>query len=252
IGKYVYLPPAVIGQLLWNLRHALFGDRTEEDGDEAEGPVVEEPEREHRGTLHQQQRRRKRQRQQPPKAETPVASVTVSQQVSAQFRSDITYSTQLIPSTPDGDHDDTHQHPASTPYQQASSTMKPPPSTTKLARTPASTTKQPASIRPSQATTASQSSTPEKLSPHPLPPPPPPISQQQRHQEPSSTSSGSLSFLDHGASLVSLPTTSSLPASQLLTCSQLLPDSLVHDSDEPPPPHMPVEIWDSDDDDAPL
>ncbi|KND88602.1 hypothetical protein TOPH_06766, partial [Tolypocladium ophioglossoides CBS 100239] len=208
IGKYVYLPPAVIGQLLWNLRHAVFGDDTEADGNEEEDPVVEEPEREDRGPVHQQRQQR------PPRAETPAGSMTVSQQLTAQIHSDIAHSTQFIPSTPDGD-DDTHQLPASTPRQQASLTMKPPPSATKPARTPASTTKQPTPIRPSQATTASQSSTPEEHNPHPHShPPPPPITQHQeqhQHQEHASTSTSSLlAFLDHGTSLESLPL-SSLP-----------------------------------------
>ncbi|POR37375.1 Uncharacterized protein TPAR_02423 [Tolypocladium paradoxum] len=243
IGKYVYLPPAVIGQLLWNLRHAIFGDGTEED----KGTTQAQRE----DTVVQPQLR---EQQQLARDATPAGSMTVSQQVAAQIHSDIAHSTQFIPSTPDGDDGDDdedthHQHPAPTPRQPASSTMKPPPSITKPARTPARPTKQPAPIRPSQATTASQSSTPEK----PNPRPPPPTTQPQQHS--STTSSSSLAFLDHGASLVSLPPSSSLPASQLLTKSQMLPDSLVRDGREPPPPpppppQMPTEIWDSDDDDV--
>ncbi|KAF7558480.1 hypothetical protein G7046_g5673 [Stylonectria norvegica] len=34
IGNYVYLPPAVVGQLLWNLRHAVFGEDVDDDDDE--------------------------------------------------------------------------------------------------------------------------------------------------------------------------------------------------------------------------
>lgn len=242
IGKYVYLPPAVVGQLLWNLRHAIFGDGTDE-----EDLVMDEAEREAPGVVHQQQQHTC------PRAETPAGSMTVSQQVAAQIHSDIASSTQFIPSTPDGDDDDDtrhHHHPASTPRQQASSTMKPPPSTTKPARTPGRTAnQQQPPIHPSQATTASQSSTPEKPSNHPHPHqlPPPPLAAQHH----SSTSSSSLAFLDHGASLVSLPPSSSIPASQLLTRSQMLPDSLVRDA-AALPARLPVEIWDSDDDDAPL
>ncbi|UNI18102.1 hypothetical protein JDV02_004393 [Purpureocillium takamizusanense] len=326
IGKYVYLPPAMIGQLLWNLRHALFGDDAEEEraSDSDEEAVAEA------GTTHAE----------PPeqplpsgRGQTPSGSLTVSQQVTAQIHSDIAYSTQFIPSTPldDGQEDQNGTSPrvgeGTTPRlgEPPSSSIKPPPppppppafaassSSARRLRTPrqarytsatttTTTSTTTTTIRPSQATTASQPSSPEQSHPRPhLHHNAPPArhrrlrttpntttarSPHHHHQPPPqqpSSSNNSLHFLDHGASLVSMPpcsptspllqpgdlplpsSSSSLPASsQLLTKSQMLPDSLLRDG-LPPPPLPPAfaksgagaatsarEIWDSDDDDVPL
>ncbi|RDA92421.1 hypothetical protein CP533_4706 [Ophiocordyceps camponoti-saundersi (nom. inval.)] len=148
ILRHHYLPPAVVGQLLWNLRHALFND-DDDDDDEITPPP------------------------------TPIV---------------------IVPSS----------SPLLNPNSRRQQDSAPP------------------SLRPSQATTASQPSTPER--------PPMP------------SSSTSLAFLDHGASHVSLspepdPATYKTP---LLTRSQMLPDSLLHDNG-PSPPRL--EICDSEDDD---
>ncbi|KEY65883.1 hypothetical protein S7711_09390, partial [Stachybotrys chartarum IBT 7711] len=80
VGRYVYLPPAVVSQLLWNLRHAIFDDN-EQPPDHAGG--------------------------------SPPSSASLSQQIQAQIQSDMAHSTQfptsdgiLVPSTPDDDDDD--------------------------------------------------------------------------------------------------------------------------------------------------
>ncbi|PHH69442.1 hypothetical protein CDD82_7753 [Ophiocordyceps australis] len=58
IPRYLYLPPAAVGQLLWNLRHALFAN---------------------------------------PQSQPPLSSLDISHQVSAQIRSDLAASTQTAP-----------------------------------------------------------------------------------------------------------------------------------------------------------
>ncbi|GJN73667.1 hypothetical protein PLICBS_007749 [Purpureocillium lilacinum] len=300
ISRYVYLPPAVIGQLLWNLRHAVFGEGAEDQASDSEEEVVAEA-GSHDEPLEPL----------PAREQTPPGSLTVSQQVTAQIHSDIAYSTQFIPSTPLGDSETHHGTSprggdGTTPRQgePPSSSIKPPPppgfaapsssssSAQRLQQTPrpakgATSTN---TIRPSQATTASQPSTPEKSHPgpprkHHAPPTRPPLRSTTNttttattHPPLQHSSSTSLHFLDHGASLVSMPPCSptsplqpgdsppppfsSSSATQLLTKSQMLPDSLLRDG-QPPPPLPPGtfaksgtasarEIWDSDDDDVPL
>ncbi|XP_044716110.1 uncharacterized protein HRG_10284 [Hirsutella rhossiliensis] len=252
VAKYVYLPPAVVGQLLWNLRHALFRDQEaqQDDADEVDeeqgaGEVEGDdglPRVDGGGARQRQQRRLAR-------CEMPAADgMTVSQQVAAQIRSDIAHSTQFIPSTQDDDDDslvnaEEHPPPVSAPRQPppssspnfnaaasvtASPHLPPPPPPPPRARLP--TKHLP---RLSQATTASQPSTPEKPQQHSL------------------GSASLLALLDHHHdAAVPLPSsTPSVPASQLLSRSQLLSESLVRDHTPPPPP---PEIWDSDDDDVPL
>lgn len=214
VGRYVYLPPAVVSQLLWNLRHAIFDDN-EQPPDHAGG--------------------------------SPPSSASLSQQIEAQIQSDMAHSTQfptsdgiLVPSTPDDDDDEeqddddqttpTKAHPQ--PFRSSPRPPRRPPAHSPLRRRP---------VRPSQATTASQASIADDQAsshtpPHHLPP-----------------SSSSLSFQDYGGSLAlehppnALATTTS-SSQALLTKSQMLPDSLVTDD-----PRNPQEIWDSEDDvDAPL
>ena len=99
-------------------------------------------------------------------------------------------------------------------------------------------------MRPSQATTASQASTvvdiPSSLAKTTaIAPIIPRIGDE---------SSESLVFDDHGGSSIPMPYSSgvysglaNLEASQLLTRSQILPDSLIQDEEHAPPD----EIWDS-------
>jgi hypothetical protein len=208
VTRYTYLPPAVVGQLLWNLQHALFADPSEQEPPSSP-PGSREP------AL--------------PGA-TPPGSLTLSQQVTAQIHSDmVASSTQFptsdgpLPPTPD------FHEPLKLP-----STM-----TTTTTATTAPSKQSMLLPRPSQATTASQQSTPEKHTQQPGMPPPPPIF---------STSQSSIHFIE-GGSLSSLPLPSSLgSASQLLTKSQMLSDSLLRDHAPPEEP----EIWDSDEEEVPL
>ncbi|KAK2594682.1 hypothetical protein QQS21_007591 [Conoideocrella luteorostrata] len=231
IGKYSYLPPAVIGQLLWNLRHAVFEDASKEVEHAPPGPHSSSP-------VSHQHFEPKHLDGELPSGATPPGSLTVSQQLNNQIHSDIAYSTQLptsddiIPSTPD-DNQLLNPRPSTT-------NCPPPP--------PASTTKRPPSsskktIHSSQATTLSQASTPERRSQlvpagsSTIPHPPAPLFNVSEES--------SIQFLDHSGSLSSLPFPSSLSStSQLLTKSQMLPDSLIRD--HVPPPEQ-LEIWDSED-----
>lgn len=224
IARYKYLPPAVIGQLLWNLRHALFADEPSEQ------QVASSPVHPSSQPKLPQGDDEDRARNCPPSS-TPPGSMTVSQQITAQIHSDIASSTQLptsddmVPSTPDFNE----------PLKLRSS------SRTTTLPTP-SAPKQPSrTVRPSQATTLSQPSTPEKQTQQPasMPPPPPP---------PLNPSQSSVQFAE-SSYLSSLPIPSSLGStSQLLTKSQMLPDSLIQDHAPPVQP----EIWDSDEEDASL
>ncbi|OAQ74146.1 hypothetical protein VFPPC_01710 [Pochonia chlamydosporia 170] len=214
-ARYTYLPPAVVGQSLWNLRHAIFGDANDQQIPSSPFKPSSQPQPEHSKDNAQDQL---------PNS-TPPGSMTVSQQITAQIRSDIASSTQfptsddLVPSTPDFNE-----------------TLKPSSSRTTLPPFSASKSK---AVRPSQATTVSQPSTPEKQTQQPSSMPPPPLF---------NTSDNSIQFIESG-SPGSLPFPSSLGStSQLLTKSQMLPDSLIRDH---APPEQP-EIWDSEDDDAPL
>lgn len=144
----------------------------------------------------------------------PGSSFSISQQVEAQLRSDIAHHTQAHQSDQTLPADDDILVP-STPL--TTNTAKPP-------------------VRPSQATTASQPCTPEK----------PPKGTTFRRPAPPPQSSNTLTFQDHGSSSPPflLPCSNpgaSLRSSQLLTKSQMLPDSLLRDD-----ARMPPEIWDSD------
>ncbi|CAM1505702.1 Fc.00g113390.m01.CDS01 [Cosmosporella sp. VM-42] len=225
IGRYAYFPPAVVGQLLWNLRHPIFGDGSEDEDEDGEDKENEVP----CPNLPVSASQRKN------PTPTPTPNLSVSQQVEAQLQSDITHSTQfptsddiLVPSTPEAETQ------ALPPPPRPSSTIKPPPP--HLTHPPTSyrasrqSTAHASTIRPSQATTASQASTPEKSYHRPLPP--------------AYSSSSILTFQDVGdSSPLRLPQSVQLGSSQLLTKSQMLPDSLLRDDGRVPP-----EIWDSDED----
>ncbi|KJZ74574.1 hypothetical protein HIM_05924 [Hirsutella minnesotensis 3608] len=258
ISKYAYLPPAVVGQLLWNLRHAVFGDGSQDSDEdvpeEAMLPPTGKPGR--RGSEQQGYAG----------DETPsTAGMTVSQQVDAQIHSDIAQSTQLVPSTPNAKHGDRKHHVIvdTTPVKRHSVAAQKMPSSPSDAhdvvissspRLPLAPPRRPYSRpvptpsqplpRPSQATTVSQASTPEKPQSHRQPSP----GRVQVCRPIQQESSGSLAFLDSANSYASVAVSSSpAPASQLLTKSQMLPETLLRDHSQPP-----AEIWDSDSDDAPL
>lgn len=254
VAKYVYLPPAVVGQLLWNLRHALFRDAQDAaqphrgDAGEVDGAQADDE-------LPRNGRPARRQQRRLAKDETPAADgTTVSQQVAAQIRSDIAHSTQVIPSTQDDDDDgfdiaeeqlspvifSSQPRSSSNTKAAAAATAAAATSVITITTSPHLPPPPPPPARPSiepvpclsQATTASQSSTPEQ------------------HHHDSLDGAGVLALLGHG-NTSGAPPSSPLPsalASQLLSGSQLLPESLVRDHSPPSPP----EIWDSDDDDAPL
>ncbi|KAK3295107.1 uncharacterized protein B0H64DRAFT_423964 [Chaetomium fimeti] len=246
---YKYLPPAIVGQLVANLRCPLFAEEYEEDfsGDDED--------------------------------------VTISQELADQIRSDILHSTQK-PSRGGRPHNEediipasqspTKQRPAPTTSQKAENGFtRPPvparssqrirdhqssqPSTTPRPNPPphhhrpqptpsrATTTRRPPSsryVRPSQATTASDISavsSPEKSSGPPSVPRPP-LPGSSDHSLPSLPDDDDD---DAGASLLPRPR-----PGLILSSSQggvLPPDSLLVDDVRMAPP--PVEVWDSDDDD---
>ncbi|KAH6843170.1 hypothetical protein B0I37DRAFT_383890 [Chaetomium sp. MPI-CAGE-AT-0009] len=251
--RYKYLPLAIVGQLVANLRCPLFAEEYENDFSYNDGDV------------------------------------TISQELADQLRSDILHSTQK-PSRDARPHDEedvipasqspTKQRPAPTPTPQADNNFTRPPVPTRSSqrirdqessqpsatprpnpphhhhrqptpsRTTTTTTRRPPSststryVRPSQATTASDVSavsSPEKSSGPPSVPRPP---------LPDSSDLSSLPSLpDHyhdddgdGASLLPHPR-----PGLLLSSSQggvLPPDSLLVDDVRMAPP--PVEVWDSD------
>ncbi|KPM34753.1 hypothetical protein AK830_g11833 [Neonectria ditissima] len=248
IKRYHYLPPAIIGQLMWNLRHALFRDVGDEEDEEEEQvhllPSSSPP----------------RPRDKMP-APTPTPSISVSQQVEAQLQSDIAHSTQmppsddiLVPSTPETEHvgQTSSPTPAKRPSPQTA-IKRPPPrlpaltpytaSSYRASRPPLNPNPPAGAVRPSQATTASQPSTPDRSSSHAAAAAPSrPPSYPQLH------SSSSLLFHDDDDDDYSPPQIPpGLPlaadSSQLLSKSQMLSDSLVRDDALVPP-----EIWDSDED----
>ena len=221
MARYKYIPPAVVGQLLWNLRHALFDDEPENDPE----PVT--PLRSSQMVHLPPQR----------PSTPPGSSLSVSQQITAQIHSDMAHSTEF-PLTSDND-----DLVPSTPEDGQVPPMAPPP--------PAVAATGPNTIRPSQATTASQASTATPARPvaaqaRSMPPPPSPACPGD------GSGGGSLVFADStGFSLgpgASYGSSLPLSGSQLLSKSQMLSDSLI--CDHAPP--QATEIWDSDDDGAPL
>ncbi|KAG5953187.1 hypothetical protein E4U53_006484 [Claviceps sorghi] len=242
--RYSYLPPAVVGQLLWNLRHALFGAASE-DAVSAPSSHVQQVtpthDGEHKSGSPGTERTRRR------AASPPPSSMTVSQEVTAQIHSDMACSASTPPPAPDDPIPSTPgrgqtRRPGGRPKQQQQQQQQQQPEEDDQAPEPEPPPPRLAHhVHPSQATTLSQASTPDKPPPQhhmsKTPPPPPPLP----------ASDPSIHFLDHSNPLSSLPIPSSQSStSQLLTKSQLLPDSLLRDHPPPQP-----EIWDSDDDLSP-
>lgn len=223
VNRYVYFPPAVVSQLLWNLRHAVFPD---------------------------------------PASNDIAATVTTPARHTLTSSSPLRRSSRL--STPARRRPGQPMSPPS-PLQHARpppSTMPAPPTRPSRAAARKHHTQQvlmqpplqPA-VRPSQATTASQASTvadmPESLAKSTAIAPPPIVAQTTGGGG-GDESSESLVFDDHGGSSIPMPYSSgvysgpaNLDASQLLTKSQILPDSLVRDEEEQEEHAPPDEIWDS-------
>jgi hypothetical protein len=157
--------------------------------------------------------------------------ISISQQVEAQLRSESDRLTEnpgsedtiLVPSTPMSNR-----------------------------KTPTAHNRQ-SIVRPSQATTASVASTPDKYH-HRHHQSQQPKQQQQQQQTPSlrsshhhRSSSSHLTFQDYGSSsppLVLPNSNNGHSTSQLLSKSQMLPDSLLRDESQ-----MPPEIWSSGEED---
>ncbi|KAM0562906.1 hypothetical protein ACHAPJ_001746 [Fusarium lateritium] len=257
VSRYVYFPPAVVGQLLWNLRHAIFKEETLEHGaTQTQGTVGDEEDSGRVDLLANSS-------QPLPKDNhpTPTPSMSVSQQVEAQLKSDIAHSTQfptsddiLVPSTPEEENNTNNNNkqdttPPTTHVPSSPTTIKPPPSrrtpftasSYRASRPPLSSASKRPAVRPSQATTVSQASTPEKQH------------SSSSIRRPALHSSSSIGFPeglldgDDEDDALRLPPGYAPGSSQLLTKSQMLSDSLMQDDARVPP-----EIWDSDDDDERL
>lgn len=236
--RFQYVPPAIASRLLWNLQRALFSedgrgcpdsslDRHEEArGAERVARAIKENDGDEIGMGSRAQASQA-------KRGTPAPGITVSQEVERQLHSDFAHSTQfpddvLVPSTPD-DGDENNGDEGEREWRSAL-------------------------IRPSQATTASQASSPSQspllvpTSPTsangkstvltlPLPPQPPSqycpavdnssvpglqasssIIYYQHYSDPSSAN---MSFLAHFQP----------SSSQLLSRSQQLPESLIREEE---------------------
>ncbi|KAJ6785684.1 hypothetical protein PWT90_00977 [Aphanocladium album] len=202
VTRYAYLPPAVVSQLLWNLRQALFAEPGAADEQDA--------------------------------AATPLAAA-------AAFSSSSPLQRSSKRSTPLRRSSRRAQQPSSPLYARPpASTMPAPPPPSRPSHASKNHTQpqpQPQLVRPSQATTASQAST--TAADAAPPPPPPSVSRPTTRAGGADESSESLVFDDHGGSSIPMPYSSivlsgleNLAASQLLTKSQTLPDSLMRDEED--------------------
>ncbi|KAI1863183.1 uncharacterized protein JN550_009709 [Neoarthrinium moseri] len=206
--RFQYVPPAIVGQLTSNLRCALWDE-------EAEQGVVRS---------------------------SPV--VTESQELAEQIRSDIDHATQRGSS----EHRDVVPSSQSPPKPASDRTPRPlfarpalpnshSASSTRSTRVSQSQRSRGGFVRPSQATTVSQISSsspprsPEKSVPLP--------SNGGNRSDPPQVLSTSSPTIDRRGN-------NSLPSSQFPTRSQLLPDSLLNDDIQEPPPI----IWDSADEES--
>ncbi|KAI6783578.1 uncharacterized protein J7T54_005607 [Emericellopsis cladophorae] len=235
VGRYQYLQPGPIQSILANLQRALFrddavGEASDDEDDEDEQPTQEVT---HPAVSS------------PPPAATgdgPTSansSFSISQQVEAQLMSDMA------------------THNTNPPSDAAAATPAPPagdddilvPSTPLKRRTQHLNADNDTVVRASQATTASQASTPSQTprrsaraarTPRPAAP---------TLRRPATQSSGSTVAFPELSSPPYLMNVSSagrdgsllLRSSQLLTRSQMLPDSLIRGDDRAPP-----VMWDSD------
>lgn len=189
--KYTYVPPAVVGHLMANLRCSVFGP-DEEEGQEEAGDSLDK-------MLGR------------PSSPIPV---TVSQEVTNQLLSEATQHTSdpvyVVPSSQEFER----EQPRPGANQAGGPTKKPSPAAATTYKRPMNPTPNRASVRPSQATTVSQTSSPSTS----------PVKAMQRVEQSSSTQ---LPSLEDEESFIP-PASSSLHirSSQLLSKSQMLPESL--------------------------
>ncbi|KAI1146914.1 hypothetical protein F4825DRAFT_439144 [Nemania diffusa] len=196
--KYLYIPPAVVGELTANLRCALFEEETSQLED------------------------------------TTSKDASESQELKRQLQTDADYSTQHYSGTTD------EVIPASQSPRKNSASSEVAAERRDFARPPLPrvrsissnhespslpSQKQHSFVRPSQASTVSQTSSSPVISPGKSGPRPIPISSQSGDSSPA----------------VVRRTQSSLRSSQFQTRSQMLPDSLLNDDIHEPPPI----VWDS-------
>ncbi|KAI5866201.1 hypothetical protein GGS23DRAFT_374101 [Durotheca rogersii] len=208
--KYTWVPPAVVGELTANLKCALFGAEGEE-AHEADATVVPSS-----------------------------LGTTVSQELEAQLQGDLDYSTQhpsaeedadeVVPSsqsplksTPKRTRSRGGGHPFTRPARPSSS-RRPGPASQAAPAPPSQ--RRDSFVRPSQATTVSSPAVSPEMS---LP------------RETALSREPSASVLHSSSPAPYRSTRHSLRSSQFLTRSQMLPDSLVNDEIQEPPPI----IWDS-------
>ncbi|KAF4998795.1 hypothetical protein FDECE_11704, partial [Fusarium decemcellulare] len=129
ISRYVYLPPAVVGQLLWNLRHAIFGENASGGGPSQSQVTVDDQDDSGRVDLFANSSQPLPKDKNP----APTPSMSVSQQVEAQLKSDIAHSTQfptsddiLVPSTPEEENNNKQDTtPPTTHVPSYPATIKP-------------------------------------------------------------------------------------------------------------------------------
>ncbi|OBR09456.1 hypothetical protein CH63R_08221 [Colletotrichum higginsianum IMI 349063] len=201
--KYNYVLPAVVGHLMANLRCSVFGDDEDEDEeDRAETEAKPEPETGRKGSL--------------PAASGPSQDRTMSQELAEQIRSDIERSTQhhssdadlLVPSSQTPTRS---RRKFGTELHLTKPTLPPTP----FSRPPNPTPRR--AVRPSQATTVSHaSSSPSQMRFESVPRP--------THAD----SSLPIFVDDEDDSPIRLPSgTFQLDSSQLLSKSQMLPESLL-------------------------
>ncbi|KAI0386562.1 hypothetical protein F5Y04DRAFT_244323 [Hypomontagnella monticulosa] len=209
--KYRWVPPAVVGELTANLKCALFGEEAQEA--EAEVTFI---------------------------ASSP--NVTESQELNAQLRKDVEYSTQHHSSTTADEVIPSSQSPLRSigkgKQPRGSSDFAKPALPRVLSGSSVQSQPAPANqtprggVRPSQATTVSS--------------PTPTVSPEKSLPRATATSSQPAAISLHSSSptLFRNARNHSLRSSQFLTRSQMLPDSLLNDEIQEPPPI----IWDSADD----
>ncbi|OHE94258.1 hypothetical protein CORC01_10418 [Colletotrichum orchidophilum] len=217
--KYNYVPPAVVGQLMANLRCCIVGNDKEEDDDAVPDPEMGRKESS-------------------PVTIEPSEERTVSQELAEQLRSDIEHSTQhhssdadlLVPSSQTPTKNRGRKFGTELPHF-----TKPAPPPTPFNRPPNPTPRR--AVRPSQATTVSQTSSPSQS----------PVKSAPRR--PTHANNSSLPIFvddeDEDDSPVRLSVgTFQMDSSQLLSKSQMLPESLLRDDDDDD-----IIVFDSDQDD---
>ena len=228
VDRYTYLDPGPVAQLLANLRQALF-PLDGETGPETQLTQVNEQEDDATQAREEEDSVPELPKTATPRKQTPNpdSSFSVSEAAEAQLLSEQASHKKasadeiLCPSTP------LKERPSAPPptYNVDSIPLSPPRQRT---------------VRPSQATTASQASTPEKTSDESqhLPAATSPAIHRLRPQGtktamlPPDSNSSDLAFPGSDSSppfLISLSQCERLRSSQLLTKSQMLPDSLSRD-----------------------